>query len=396
MNMISGAQWVWDTTAFDNGGTARVGRTFTIPVGATDIEGIVHSGFDDGGTVVVNGVDLGSGGVWYAAATHDVSSYLHSGENTVTLNGQNGFCESCTNTQGNPGGIVGKITASWSTGGATPTPEPTPTPTSALSIADGVKAFSPNGDGTKDTVTLVVNAGDKQSWSINAEGGGLIAQGVGSQSIPWSGTYAGGSALAEGRQTLILAADGNEPQSVSIVIDNQAPVVTGAELKKIEFVGAGQPLVYRFSVDAKERLEGRETSGYDLQATKVTQTSVTSHSTEEAVELDDKVEVKVNVAREAAQALTYTIQVIDKAGNKATYQGKFEVANIIGGEVTERVANCATGSAYELLAKRGKKGGGFDEESADALADFLVQTCARPISAGPNPNFFFPNRGETA
>lgn len=113
-NLIPGASWIWDTTAFDNGGTADLSKGFTIPAGATNITGTLTYAFDDYGDIHVNGTQAATGvGTWFATTQLDLSPYLVPGANTIRLFGYNYQLDYCSDNDCNPAGIVAKATIAY-------------------------------------------------------------------------------------------------------------------------------------------------------------------------------------------------------------------------------------------------------------------------------------------
>ncbi|MBU6428732.1 MAG: hypothetical protein KGR26_06980, partial [Cyanobacteria bacterium REEB65] len=113
LDMIPGAEWIWDTTALDNGGTATFSRTFTISPSAYNLTGYVDYGFDDWGSVIVNGQIVANGGTWAQPSRVVITQFLHTGSNLITLIGHNRPCSDCYVYSLNPAGVIARVTAAW-------------------------------------------------------------------------------------------------------------------------------------------------------------------------------------------------------------------------------------------------------------------------------------------
>lgn len=130
---LPGAKWVWDTAQADNGGTAVISKSFTLPQDAANIAGAFDVACDDSCKVFVNNTLVAE--VVIGALRHHTipAGLLAPGQNTMVIEGHNNDCPGCT-VQQNPGCIV--LTATITFGFASPSPSPTPTPgTGAVTLS---------------------------------------------------------------------------------------------------------------------------------------------------------------------------------------------------------------------------------------------------------------------
>lgn len=118
-NLIPGAEWIWDTTAFDNGGSADESKSFYLPVNTVraTLTGSVQTAFDDYGYIYLNGNFIDSGGNWFTVKQSGVpeTDFRIGDTNTLRLVGHNGYCASCTSYGQNPAGIIARFDVEYYT-----------------------------------------------------------------------------------------------------------------------------------------------------------------------------------------------------------------------------------------------------------------------------------------
>jgi hypothetical protein len=143
--LIPGAQWIWDTAALDNGGTATLSKSFFIPTGATLTSATIEAGSDDPfAKIFINNQLICTAFYWAGTSTCNIAALLTTGTNTIRIEGVNGFCSTCTSVDQNPAGIIAKAVIKYTlplpspspSPTATPTPIPTPPPTSVPGCSD--------------------------------------------------------------------------------------------------------------------------------------------------------------------------------------------------------------------------------------------------------------------
>lgn len=387
--MIPGARWVWDTADFDNGGDAIITRTIVIPAGASNIQAYVDSGFDDSGEVIVNGQNLGGGGSYYYAGRHNISNLLRPGENTIVLHGYNGNCNGCTSTLENPGGVIGKLTASWTI------------PDNRLNLT-GDAMFSPL---VKKNQLAITADG---AWILSVDGKGQITSGSGTTPYLWDGTVNGAtSPLADGRYTLRLSAEGVPDKTIEVVIDQTKPVISASQVSHIR-INPGEAnqqdpnLFYTVNVTAKDAGDSSLASGIAADSAKVlgATPAFSEAGTSAASGQADTYEVPLTFKLSAVSSgtLSYSVTIADAAGNASnplpvqftqTAEGTIDT----GLASAENVSVAWTGgnaSAYSVLAKPvpepAKREDNFYLKSGfnyHLRGGILVRDGEKPVPPGP-------------
>lgn len=105
-------------------------------------------------------------------------------------------------------------------------------------------AFSPNGDGVEDTVTLSFTLSAAAPVQVDVQAGGVVVATLlsgqlapGPHTVAWDGT-AGGSTLAEGAYTVVATvtdALGSVPVSIPVTIDTTPPQLTLLDPHLLQF-----------------------------------------------------------------------------------------------------------------------------------------------------------------
>lgn len=134
---IPGAKWVWDTAQADNGGTATISKSFTLPQDASNVSGTFDVACDDSCQVFINDTLVAEVVIGNLQHHTIPTGLLQPGQNTVRIEGHNNECPGCT-VQQNPGCIVFKASIIYTIPGPSPSPSPTPTPSPTPSTQDPV------------------------------------------------------------------------------------------------------------------------------------------------------------------------------------------------------------------------------------------------------------------
>ncbi len=248
------------------------------------------------------------------------------------------------------------------------------------------KAFSPNGDGSKDSYALdVVSSG---AWTISVDGRpGPIDTGsgpnFGNKSFPWDGKV-NGITLPDGKYTLRLKA-GTEEKTVEVIIDRVKPVLRDVRVLKIAQTSVGEPLTYWFGADLPDVPENTNGSAIDDDATTLDGANVAWTRQQGRTNLDDRVTyVEVTLPQTFIENLRYTLIVRDKAGNQAKVKANMSLGANYSGEVVTTSGSCPTAGHYQLMAT------GKPQTLPDLLQASLNQACAMPLTSGANnPDFFY-------
>jgi len=106
-------------------------------------------------------------------------------------------------------------------------------------------AFSPNGDGRRDSVTFGYQLARAASVRIDVKRGGEVLApvftgplGAGPQSLTWDGIAAGGQPLADGRYAAVLTTStslGATAHSLALRVDTRAPVLRAVSFRRLIF-----------------------------------------------------------------------------------------------------------------------------------------------------------------
>jgi peptidoglycan/xylan/chitin deacetylase (PgdA/CDA1 family) len=133
-----------------------------------------------------------------------------------------------------------------------------------LAIAVSAAAFSPNGDGRLDAVTihLTVEPPDAVDISVRDEGGTLHRRwtATSTSDIPWDGRSDQGAILPDGRYVVQATSVGHpEPAAAGVRIDTHAPHVRLIRISPDPFTGRGVTRIRLRTSDAADRLAATTT-----------------------------------------------------------------------------------------------------------------------------------------
>ncbi|HZB03627.1 MAG TPA: polysaccharide deacetylase family protein [Actinomycetota bacterium] len=133
-----------------------------------------------------------------------------------------------------------------------------------LAIAVSAAAFSPNGDGRLDAVTihLTVEPPDAVEISVRDDGGAIHRRWTttSTSDIPWDGRSDQGAILPDGRYVVHATSVGHpEPVAASVGIDTHAPRVRLVRISPDPFIGRGVTRIRLRTSDAADRLSATTT-----------------------------------------------------------------------------------------------------------------------------------------
>jgi peptidoglycan-N-acetylglucosamine deacetylase len=133
-----------------------------------------------------------------------------------------------------------------------------------LAIAVSAAAFSPNGDGRLDAVTihLTVEPPDAVDISVRDEGGTIHRRwtATSTSDIPWDGRSDQGAILPDGRYVVQATSVGHpEPAAAGVRIDTHAPHVRLIRISPDPFTGRGVTRIRLRTSDAADRLAATTT-----------------------------------------------------------------------------------------------------------------------------------------
>jgi len=129
-----------------------------------------------------------------------------------------------------------------------------------LSLELSTDYFSPNGDGVKDSVNIIIEDPEGEGWTLEVSGGGgVIGSGTGNSTLTWDG---GGQ--PEGKYNVVLKAKGKNIK-LPLVLDVTPPVITYNQVNQPN----GRSV---FQVNIEDNLSGLDpdNTGVDLQGLEVT------------------------------------------------------------------------------------------------------------------------------
>lgn len=203
-----------------------------------------------------------------------------------------------------------------------------------------VAPFSPNGDGTKDTVDILVH-GACAPWSVSIDGVGPIpdGQGTGEGVVRWNGRV-NGALLRDGAYTLRLKVGGGEDVTTPVVIDTAKPVVSYSQVVSVrpedveinhESDLANLKTAYVVKLKATD-----DRSGVAATTAKTTWVSEPVTGTETSSEdSDGNFLVKFSLPSHQARSVRYRVQVSDRAGNTSqAYADEFSYTATLAGSDT--------------------------------------------------------------
>ena len=220
--------------------------------------------------------------------------------------------------------------------------------------SDRSGAFSPNADGSKDTINLHVTA--TKNWTLTATdvngGEATIAAGAGQeepQTINWDGEV-NGVTLPDGKYPLRLKAGGQEKMA-EVIIDTTPPKISDAYLDGYDET-LSRDSFYTFLITAADQGSGSAVSNIEAESGTILfkNATCTREGKAETVSASQtKVRYKLVDVNAGADSVEFDARISDKAGNSTrvkladgSYRDSFSSSALTGE---------AEGSDFELAYK---------------------------------------------